>query len=150
MKKIAGLVGGVLVLLAATRPGVSQPHDDKHKAHFLKCAEECNKCQRECDSCALHCARMVADGKKEHFTTLQTCQDCATHCAAAAAIMARQGPFSDLICKACMEACARCGKECEKHPNDSQMKQCAEACRRCEQACRDMLAHIGSAPTNRR
>lgn len=120
-------------------PGESH---NKHAAHLMKCAEECNICQRACDSCAAHCAHLLTHGKKEHHMTLQTCLDCATHCSAAATIMARQGPFSDLICKACIDACARCGKECERHPNDQQMKQCAEACRRCEKACRDMLAHM--------
>jgi hypothetical protein len=118
-------------------------------ANMQKCAEECSICQRACDSCATHCSHMLAQGKKEHQVTLQTCLDCATHCSAAATIMAREGPFSDLICKACAEACARCGKECEKHSGDAQMRQCAEACRRCEKACRDMLAQMDGKTTGR-
>lgn len=104
-----------------------------------KCAAACSDCQRACDACAHHCGLMLAEGKKEHLTTLQTCQDCATVCAAAAGIVARHGPFSDAICKACAEACNRCGKECEKFPNDPMMKKCADACKACEKACRDML-----------
>ena len=84
---------------------------------------------------------MVAEGKKDHLTTLKTCQDCATHCAAAASIMSRKGPFSDLICKACAEACARCGEACAKFPDDRHMKKCAEECKKCEKACREMLRH---------
>ena len=80
-------------------------------------------------------------GKKEHAKTLATCQDCATHCSAAASIVARKGPFSDLICKACAEACARCGKACEQFPDDKHMKMCAEECRKCEKECREMLKH---------
>jgi len=122
-------------------------HD--HHAMFEKCATACNDCQRMCDMCTTHCAKMVAEGKKEHFTSMQTCQDCATHCAAAAAIVARHGPFSDLICKACAEACAKCGKECEKFPDDAHMKKCAAECRKCEQACKEMLTHLPHVKTAR-
>jgi len=47
-----------------------------------------------------------------------------------------------LICEPCAEACSRCGKECEKFPNDQHMKRCAEECRKCEKACRDMVKHM--------
>ena len=93
----------------------------------------------------------MAQGKKEHFITLQTCQDCATLCSAAASIMAREGLFSDTICKACAEACARCAKECEKHAaHDAEMKRCGEACRKCELACREMLTHLSEAKLTER
>lgn len=114
----------------------------QHAAMYEKCAKECNDCQRICDMCAKHCADLLAHGKKEHLKTLATCQDCATFCSAAACIVARQGPFSDEICKSCAEACARCGKACEEHPNDPMMKRCSEECRRCEQACKEMLKHV--------
>jgi hypothetical protein len=57
--------------------------------------------------------------------------------------VARGGPFSDLICTACAEACARCAKACEQQPGDEHMKACAEECRRCEKECREMLKHVG-------
>lgn len=123
-----------------------KPAHDGHHAHYDKCAKECNDCQRACDSCATHCAMLLAQGKKEHLHTLQTCQDCSSYCIAAATIVARRGPFSDIICKSCEEACARCAKACEKHPDDPHMKQCAEACRKCEKACREMVRHIADAP----
>jgi len=116
---------------------------DHHAMAFETCAKACGDCQRECDSCAHHCAHLVAQGKKDHLKSLQTCQDCATHCSAAACITARQGPFSDLICKACAEACDRCGATCEKFPDDEHMKKCAQECRKCEKACKEMLQHTG-------
>lgn len=123
---------------------------DHHAAAFLDCAKACGDCQRACDSCADHCARLLAQGHKEHLSTLQTCQDCATHCAAAACITARRGPFSDTICKACAEACARCGKACEQFPEDAHMKKCAEECRTCEKACQAMLGHVGGGASSGR
>jgi len=104
-----------------------------------KCAAACSDCQRACDMCSEHCGTMLAEGKKEHLTTLRTCQDCATVCAAAASIVARRGPFTDSICQACADACNRCGKECDKFPNDPTMKKCGDACKACEKACREML-----------
>jgi hypothetical protein len=86
---------------------------------------------------------MTSQGKSEHLKTLQTCQDCATFCAAAAQIVARHGPFAELICGSCADACAQCGKACEQFPHDEHMKQCADECRKCEKACREMVQHTG-------
>ena len=86
---------------------------------------------------------LLADGKAEHFHTLQTCRDCGDVCGAAAGIVSRHGPFANLICHACAEACDRCDKACERYPEDNHMKACSEECRRCEKACREMLEHLG-------
>src|SRR5262245_49195137 len=134
------LVLGLSVNAEDKKAGSKDPHD-MHAGHFMDCAKACDDCARMCDACGAHCAKMVADGKKEHFTTLQTCQDCATHCSAAATITARRGPYSDLICIACAEACKRCGEACDKIKDDEMMKKCADECRKCEKACREMLKH---------
>jgi hypothetical protein len=128
---------GMIVSTAA------QEKHDAHSAHFVACAKECHDCGLMCDTCATHCAHMIADGHKEHMTTLQTCQDCSSICASAANVTARGGPFSDLICTACAEACKRCGDACAKFPADEHMKKCSDACRKCEKACREMLQHVG-------
>src|SRR5262245_35334218 len=94
---------------------------DAHAKHFMDCAKACDDCARICDACGAHCARLTAEGKKEHLKTLQTCQDCATHCSAASCITARQGPYSDLICTACAEACRRCGDACNQFKDDPMM-----------------------------
>ena len=130
-----------------TKPAaVKKPDDAAHAGHEMhdamsKCAEACNACQMECDMCAHHCAGMLAEGKKDHLETLRTCVDCATVCSAAARIVAMDGPFSDVICKACAEACGRCAKACEGFPDDEHMKRCAEQCRKCEKACQEMMNH---------
>lgn len=124
---------------ATAQPGSPGGHD----AAFEQCSKACDDCARVCEQCAAHCARLLADGKKEHLKTLQTCQDCATVCSAASCVVARKGPFSDLICTACADACKRCGDACEPHAADPMMKRCADECRRCEKACRDMLRHVG-------
>jgi hypothetical protein len=133
--------------VAQERKGEKKETDhDEHTAHnamFRKCADACNDCQRECDSCATHCAHLLADGKKDHMTTLRTCQDCADACAAAARVVSRHGPFSHIICEACAQACDLCGKECEKFKDDEHMARCAEECRKCLKACREMIAHQG-------
>jgi hypothetical protein len=131
--------------LQAQQPERAATDHAAHREHFDRCAKACGDCQRACDSCATHCANRVAEGNKEHLTTLRTCRDCASFCAAAAQIVSRQGPFSDLICQSCAEACARCGKACEQFPDDAHMKACAEECRKCEKACRDMLSHVKQA-----
>jgi hypothetical protein len=121
----------------------AQQPADPHSQAFDKCANACNDCEQICAACVTHCATLVSQGKKEHLETLQTCQDCAAHCRAAADIVARKGPFADLICTACAEACKRCGDACDKHKDDPMMKKCTEECRRCEKECREMLKHVG-------
>jgi hypothetical protein len=140
-----GVLGASTAAALAFQATAFAQKDDKHGMHeaFKKCAEACNACQLECDSCATHCAHLIAEGKKDHLKTLQTCNDCAEFCSAATRIVAGGGPFSDLICDGCAEACARCAKACEQFPDDAAMKRCAEECRKCEKACRDMLKHVG-------
>lgn len=138
-----GAALAVALVFAGGAATTARPDHDKHGGEFDKCAKACNDCQRMCDSCATHCAMLLAKGNKEHLKTLQTCQDCATHCSAAACIVARRGPFSDLICTACADACQRCGKACEHFKDDEHMRKCAEECFRCEKACREMLKHAG-------
>ena len=135
--KFLPLAAFAVALLAA--PVQAAEHHDKH---FLDCAKACDDCGRTCDACAAHCAKMAIDGKKEHAKTMGTCMDCATACKAASCVVARQGPFSKLMCTACADACKMCGDECEKLKDDAMMKECADECRKCEKACRDMLKHM--------
>ena len=121
--------------------------DSKTAPVFMNCAKACDDCKRSCDICAAHCAQLVADGHKHHMATLKTCQDCAATCSAAGCIVAKQGPFSDIICQACADACKRCGDACEQHgKGDPVMKQCADECRKCEEVCRKMLKQVPKAP----
>jgi hypothetical protein len=149
-------VGGISVLalslaiggLAAfARQGETQEKKVAHMEHndmMQACARACSDCQRACESCATHCARLLAEGEKEHLTTVMTCQDCATVCGAAAQIVSRGGPNSVLICECCAKACDQCGAACEKFPGDMHMQACAEECRKCEKACRAMVKRMTS------
>jgi hypothetical protein len=139
---IAFVITAIGVPFAVTQERTVQ--HTEHEKMLQDCAKACSDCQRACDMCSTHCAHQVHEGKKEHIATLMTCQDCSTFCAAASQITARGGPFAQLICMSCADACARCGAECEKFPNDSHMKACAEECRRCEKACRGMGKHGAS------
>lgn len=141
-----GLVAFALAIIgtvAFAQQGQTADHME-HNEMMQTCAKACSDCQRACDNCATHCGHMLAEGKKEHLTTLATCQDCANVCSAAAQIVARSGPFSNSICSACAEACSLCGKACEKFPDDRHMKACAEECRTCEKACRAMVKNMAS------
>lgn len=138
---LAALKGSAFAQGKTNASGEHAEHDDVLQA----CAKACSDCQRACDMCTTHCAHLLAEGKKEHATTLATCQDCADFCVAASQVAARGGPFAALICESCAEACARCAKECEKFPDDKHMKMCAEECRKCEKACREMVKHLGRA-----
>jgi hypothetical protein len=108
-------------------------HDPAHHANHIAA------CAVMCDACAAHCARLIADGKKEHMKSMQHCQDCAAICHSTAAVAARHGPLADLIVAACADACKRCGDECATMKDDKMMAQCADVCRNCERMCREMI-----------
>src|SRR5436305_8041965 len=99
--KLLGMMAALLALCLNVsaddkKADDKKPHDE-HGGAFMECARACDDCARSCDACGAHCAKLLADGKKEHLKTLQTCQDCATTCSAASCIVARHGPFSDAI-----------------------------------------------------
>jgi len=146
----AGLSAAALTAMQAAgfaqdrpRRSANAPHHDAHTEAFQECAKACSDCQRACDSCSTHCAHQLRAGNTEHMATLSSCLDCADFCATAAQITARGGPFVDLICEGCADACARCAKACEAFPDDEHMTACAKECRACEKACREMLKHAG-------
>ena len=138
-------VAGVSALAATAIRTASADEHDHRSAHrqvatiYEKCAAACSDCQRECDSCASHCAMQLKAGHSSHAETLATCQDCADLCSAASRIVAREGPFANLVCKACAEACAKCAQACEKFPDDQHMAECARECRECEKDCQAMI-----------
>ncbi|MFO0850554.1 MAG: four-helix bundle copper-binding protein [Gemmataceae bacterium] len=136
---VAVLALGLARVSDATESQPPKPHAD-HAATNEACAVACSDCQRACDACTAHCVTMLAEGKKDHLASARLTQDCAAVCATAASIVSRGGPMQHLICRACADACAQCGKECDKFDAPT-MKKCAEACRRCEKACREMIAH---------
>ena len=144
-RELIGFLGvSVAGFTALAAPGFGREQGEhNHSGPLEECAKVCADCLRECESCSDHCARLLASGKKEHLTTLQTCADCAEVCGAAAKIASRHGPLAVAICEACAKACDICGAACEKAPDDQHMQKCAKACRYCAKACRDMVKHVG-------
>jgi hypothetical protein len=139
----AGITAAALAAMEAAGLANERKPDPESSAAslFEKCGQACSDCQRICEACATHCAKLLSKGDEHHLQTLGTCRDCATLCSAASHIVAREGNFSDLVCRACEEACGRCAANCELHGRgDAIMSRCAEECRKCETACREMLA----------
>jgi hypothetical protein len=96
---LAAVLGTAVLAPNGQQPGEKAGQPGHHAPSMQeKCAAACSDCQRACDGCAHHCGTMLAEGKKEHLTTLRTCEDCATVCAAAACVVARHGPFADTVC----------------------------------------------------
>lgn len=132
---------GLAMFVFAASPGAVAAAD-KHAASYEACAKVCNECQRVCDTCVTYCATAMAEGKKEHLTTLKECQDCATCCSACAQVCARGGPSAALMSECCAKCCDQCAKACENCPDDKHMKACAEECRKCQKACEAMAKHV--------
>ena len=117
---------------------------NKHLVHAI---EEMRNCGEVCTSCADACLA------EEMVAQLRQCirlnLDCADVCFAAARVATRRaGGNVEVIAPlltACIEACRRCGNECERHAREMEMEHCricAEACRRCEQACEAALGSL--------
>jgi hypothetical protein len=80
----------------------------------------------------------VAAGKKEYAQVLRLVIDCARFCDLSADLIASQSPLMVHSCRACVEACMACARECDKFES-GEMKSCVKACRECEATCRAMV-----------
>lgn len=129
--------------IIASHPDVRGNTNDK----LIRAIEEMLNCGQVCTSCADACLA------EEHVSMLVQCirldMDCADLCFTTARIATRRaGGNVEVIAPlltACIEACRRCGDECERHAREMDMEHCricAEACRRCEQACTDALGSL--------
>lgn len=111
--------------------GASQSYHD--------CIEVCAECLVACEMCADGC--LQEDSVKMLITCIQLDRDCADACTAAIRTMARGGPLSAEVCRACAVACEACAEECERHASHHEhCRVCAEVCRRCAEECRRMAA----------
>ncbi len=132
-----GLVtfAGIALMILASVGTLASPT----AAQYAKCAGACAKCMAACKTCNRHCASMSKPGGKEHLASLQLSADCRDLCDVAARLCSRKGPMTVEVCKACLTACAACGKECAKYPNMRPMSDCAKSCAACGKACQEMI-----------
>ncbi len=142
---LLAVVGSVITIVATDpRPAAAKsPKDDI----YAPCAKACADCEKKCTACNKHCAGMIRAGMKEHERSYRLSADCRELCASAAKIVARRGPLSVAVCTACAEACEKCGAECGKYPDMTEMKACAVSCDVCAKACRTMIAQLKGKQT---
>ncbi len=139
--RMFSLVAIALALFVVNAPAlaVQDAKEDPHAPHMMKCAAVCADCQVQCDACFQHCASLVNDGKKEHFTCMNLCLGCADCCKLCATLCARQSIFCVPAAEFCAKCCDDCAAACEKFPDDKQMVACAKSCRDCAKQCREMV-----------
>jgi hypothetical protein len=109
---------------------------------LIRCIEECLACTQTCTSCAD--SSIAADDVDPLRLSIRLCLDCADVCDAtgriATRLTGRQSAPIATVLEACVDACRRCGDECEKHAKHHEHHRlCAEECRRCEAACRALI-----------
>jgi len=109
----------------------------------IECITACYSCAEACNVCADAC--LGEKNVAELVRCIRDCIDCADVCLTTGRIISRftrtDFKLAGAQLRACVEACERCGAECEKHsPKMEHCRICAEACRRCARACQDLLA----------
>jgi hypothetical protein len=114
---------------------------------LVKCIEECVDCAQACTVCADAC--LGEDMVLQLRQCIRLNLDCGDICEATARIASRRTGSNERIIvavlRACEEACALCGEECERHAgNHEHCRICAESCRRCQEACNNAAASIGA------
>jgi hypothetical protein len=109
------------------------------------CIDLCFDCAQSCTACA------DADLGEPDVDTLiaciSLCRNCSDICTSTGRVLSRQTEFvpelARVVLQACIEACRRCGAECERHAHHHEhCRICAETCRRCERACGDALSAL--------
>jgi hypothetical protein len=111
---------------------------------LVSCIEACSDCAESCTQCADAC---LAEDDVQHLTTcIRLNLDCADICTATGRVVSRQTAYdadvTSAVLRACIEACRKCGDECEIHAAHGMehCRVCAAECRRCEQAWQELLA----------
>lgn len=129
--------------MISTHPDVRGNTNDA----LIRAIEEMLNCAQVCTSCADACLaeEMVADLRQ----CIRLNLDCADACFATARIATRRaGGNVEVIApmlQACIEACRRCGDDCEQHgAHMEHCRICADACQRCERACQEALSSLGA------
>jgi hypothetical protein len=113
---------------------------------LVPCIEACSDCAESCTQCADDC--LAEEMVQELTACIRLNLDCADICAATRRVVSRQTGYdpelTSAVLRACIEACRKCGDECEIHAAHGMehCKVCAAECRRCEQACQELLAAI--------
>ena len=143
-RRMFSITTATLAVMAMTAGSfaVAIAADSPHASHMLKCASVCADCQVQCDSCSAYCAKLLADGKKEHAKCMSLCVDCADCCKMCASLCARQSDLSLHACECCAKCCDDCATACEKFPDDKQMAACGKACRNCAKECTSMAKMV--------
>lgn len=100
-------------------------------------------CSAICNSCADACLAEDMDMSQ----CIRLCLDCSDVCQATARIATRRtGHDRQLIrtmLAACIEACQKCGHECEQHDN-AHCRRCATMCRECFDDCNSALKDLNA------
>lgn len=129
--------------MLASHPG--QPVLDS--ALVREAIDACYACAQACTSCADAC---LSEDEVAHLVLcVRLNLDCADLCETTARHLSRQGAqdagATGSLLAACVQACQRCGDECEAHAADGMehCRICAEACRACQEACNRLLATLG-------
>jgi hypothetical protein len=107
------------------------------------CIDACMEGAESCTACADAC--IGEPTVAELRTCIRLNLDCADICDATGRVLFRMvqagSGLSRSLVEACIQACAACAEECERHASmHEHCRICAGACRRCEVACRALLA----------
>ena len=126
----------------------AHPRDlDLDRDLLVRCIEACADCAQACTQCADAC--LSEDDVQAMAGCIRGDLDCADVCTTTGRMLSRRteadADLTRALVAACVQACKRCGDECEEHGRHGMehCAVCAEQCRRCEQACRELLASIG-------
>jgi hypothetical protein len=109
---------------------------------LVECIEACFGCAQSCTACADAC--LAEDMVAELRQCIRLNLDCADICGTTGRLLSRQTQTNrDLLMvqvEACLQACRRCGDECQKHAEmHEHCRVCMKACKRCEAACNALI-----------
>ena len=112
----------------------TNPLQDSDTAH---CIRNCLTTHKAC----LETLHYMLTQKSTHFqgkhvTLLQLCADTSD---LSAKMMIADVEFHQQSCALCFELCQACAEECERYPEDAELRRCADLCRQCAESCQAMM-----------
>lgn len=110
------------------------------QAAHAKIIEAAASCVMSCEVCLAHCSAALSRGDTSLKECMATVLATLPMCQTLVRFAAIDAPRLKELAKVCIDVCADCEKECDKHANHHEVcKDCAKACADCIKECKALL-----------
>lgn len=104
--------------------------------HYQDIIKALQECVIACEQCGNAC--LNEEDVEPMVRCIKLTRECSDICSSGVQLLSKESEFSEIYVGLCVDICAKCAEECEKHDHQH-CKNCAEVCRECEKICKEFL-----------